>query len=163
MEGFASHKLDGARLQRLEEERSNRPPCGLSEEVDALWGPAWRRARPSVTHPLHFRLRQTSPRERREEKEARAHPLPFDDLLKTPRARVSGPQANRPHHRPSGRYDVALIDEFQDTDPVQWEIFEAVFTGPGRRMIVVGDPKQAIYAFRGADIQTYLSAPAITR
>ncbi len=50
------------------------------------------------------------------------------------------------------RYDVALIDEFQDTDPVQWEIFSTVFRD---RLRLIGDPKQAIYSFRGADVFTY--------
>lgn len=55
------------------------------------------------------------------------------------------------------RFDVALIDEFQDTDPIQWSIFESVFGRDGR-LHLVGDPKQAIYGFRGADVQTYLRA-----
>ena len=58
------------------------------------------------------------------------------------------------------RFKVALIDEFQDTDPVQWEIFSTLFDGPdtGTSLVLVGDPKQAIYAFRGADVHTYLRA-----
>lgn len=63
------------------------------------------------------------------------------------------------------QFPVALIDEFQDTDPVQWEIFRTVFAegvsqgGPTpRALFLVGDPKQAIYAFRGGDIYTYLKA-----
>ncbi len=67
------------------------------------------------------------------------------------------------------RYRVALIDEFQDTDPVQWSIVRRAFAdGPedagggtgGRRraLVLIGDPKQAIYAFRGADVYAYLDA-----
>jgi exodeoxyribonuclease V beta subunit len=55
------------------------------------------------------------------------------------------------------RFDVALIDEFQDTDPVQWRIFDRVFGGDGA-LRLIGDPKQAIYGFRGADVHTYLRA-----
>lgn len=58
------------------------------------------------------------------------------------------------------RFKVALIDEFQDTDNVQWEIFEELF-GKGTSshyLYLVGDPKQAIYAFRGADVYAYLRA-----
>ncbi len=59
------------------------------------------------------------------------------------------------------RYRVALVDEFQDTDQAQWQIFQTVFTGQsGHRLIIVGDPKQAIYSFRGANVQTYLTARA---
>ncbi|NCC60966.1 MAG: hypothetical protein EOM12_08480 [Verrucomicrobiae bacterium] len=58
------------------------------------------------------------------------------------------------------KYRYALIDEFHDTDPVQWNIFKRIFVdGTGdHRIFVVGDPKQAIYAFRGADIFTYVEA-----
>ena len=68
--------------------------------------------------------------------------------------------------RPSGqaiidalrqRYQVVLVDEFQDTDPVQWSILRQAF-GHGQPMVLVGDPKQAIYGFRGADVYAYLDA-----
>ncbi|HEV3212743.1 MAG TPA: UvrD-helicase domain-containing protein, partial [Acidimicrobiales bacterium] len=59
------------------------------------------------------------------------------------------------------RFKVGLIDEFQDTDPTQWGIFQRLFLGaPGHALVVVGDPKQAIYGFRGADVETYLAAKA---
>ena len=60
------------------------------------------------------------------------------------------------------RFKVVLVDEFQDTDPTQWQILENAFLGPAARpgsaLILVGDPKQAIYSFRGADVYTYLEA-----
>ena len=58
------------------------------------------------------------------------------------------------------RYRHALIDEFQDTDDVQWSIFQRIFVeaGPGYALTVIGDPKQAIYGFRGADVHAYLGA-----
>lgn len=59
------------------------------------------------------------------------------------------------------RYKVALVDEFQDTDPVQWEIFERIFVRKNRPFFCVGDPKQAIYEFRGGDIFTYRKAKAV--
>ena len=55
------------------------------------------------------------------------------------------------------RYRVVLVDEFQDTDPVQWEILRRAFHGHST-LIMIGDPKQAIYAFRGADVYSYLDA-----
>ncbi len=54
-------------------------------------------------------------------------------------------------------YSVVLVDEFQDTDPVQWDILHAAFHG-NSTLVLVGDPKQAIYAFRGAEVYSYLSA-----
>ena len=58
------------------------------------------------------------------------------------------------------RFSVVLIDEFQDTDRVQWEIFSTLFgrQAPKSTLVLVGDPKQAIYRFRGADISVYLRA-----
>lgn len=57
------------------------------------------------------------------------------------------------------RYRVGIIDEFQDTDAYQWEIFKNIFLQKnGNYLVVVGDPKQSIYGFRGADVYTYLDA-----
>ena len=55
------------------------------------------------------------------------------------------------------RYRVVLVDEFQDTDPVQWSILRTAFHGH-RTLVLIGDPKQAIYGFRGADVHAYLEA-----
>jgi exodeoxyribonuclease V beta subunit len=56
------------------------------------------------------------------------------------------------------RFPAALIDEFQDTDPLQFDIFRRIYTGGDSHVFVVGDPKQAIYSFRNADLHTYLGA-----
>src|SRR5260370_37424300 len=57
------------------------------------------------------------------------------------------------------RYHYALIDEFQDTDELQWKIFRRIFVEGEKNFIhLIGDPKQAIYSFRGADVFTYLAA-----
>jgi exodeoxyribonuclease V beta subunit len=61
------------------------------------------------------------------------------------------------------RTRIALVDEFQDTDPVQWAILSGIFGGPvdpddPRALVLIGDPKQAIYGFRGADVRAYLAA-----
>ena len=55
------------------------------------------------------------------------------------------------------RWRIVLVDEFQDTDPVQWEVLDRAFSGHAT-MVLIGDPKQAIYAFRGGDVVTYLAA-----
>ncbi len=84
----------------------------------------------------------------------------YDDLLTDLRDALSrtggrgGPLARAVREQ----IDVALIDEFQDTDPIQWEVFSTLFAD--RLMMLVGDPKQAIYAFRGADVFTYQGAKA---
>ncbi len=58
------------------------------------------------------------------------------------------------------RFAIVLIDEFQDTDALQWSIFSTVFLdgSSGHGVVAVGDPKQAIYSFRGGDVGTYLAA-----
>lgn len=64
------------------------------------------------------------------------------------------------------RFRGALIDEFQDTDDTQWRLFGTLFGSPSHLLVTVGDPKQAIYSFRGGDIHTYLaarSAEGVTR
>lgn len=53
------------------------------------------------------------------------------------------------------RFSVAIIDEFQDTDENQWGIFDALFNREGHRLYIIGDPKQAIYGFRGGDLPAY--------
>jgi exodeoxyribonuclease V beta subunit len=57
-----------------------------------------------------------------------------------------------------GRYKAALVDEFQDTDPIQYAIFRNVFGQGGAILFLIGDPKQAIYSFRGADLFAYMKA-----
>ncbi len=84
----------------------------------------------------------------------------FDELLRRTDAALaggSGPELVATLRR---TYRAALIDEFQDTDPLQWRIFDRLFTdsGAGHRLRLIGDPKQAIYGFRGADVATYLAA-----
>lgn len=88
----------------------------------------------------------------------------YDDmLLKVRDALVRGGEGGDLAGALARRYPLALVDEFQDTDPVQYEIFEAIYgqageEGPGMGLFMIGDPKQSIYSFRGADIFTYLRA-----
>ncbi len=81
----------------------------------------------------------------------------FDDLLQMMKNGLSHPQFKA---RVQAQFSLAIIDEFQDTDPVQWDIFRDLFLQAGHHLYLVGDPKQSIYAFRQADIYTYLRAQA---
>ncbi len=58
------------------------------------------------------------------------------------------------------RYDAALVDEFQDTDSAQWTVLQAAFQAAQKPLLLIGDPKQAIYGFRGADVHVYMAAVA---
>lgn len=83
----------------------------------------------------------------------------YDDLLLNLHGALHHPRQGKTLietlHR---RYAAALIDEFQDTDPVQYAIFQRIYAGTNQPVFLVGDPKQAIYSFRGADIFAYLTA-----
>lgn len=101
-----------------------------------------------------------------DEQERRAR-MGFNDLLTQLAAALHGPNGPRLAAIIRAQFPVALIDEFQDTDPVQYGIFQAIY-GPEVAdeecaLVLIGDPKQAIYAFRGADIHTYLQAKRDTQ
>jgi superfamily I DNA/RNA helicase len=87
----------------------------------------------------------------------RAALLAYDDLL-TQLADALGPGDSPARRRMQDRWSVVLVDEFQDTDPVQWQVFSQAFGGSDKTLVLIGDPKQAIYGFRGGDIHTYLRA-----
>ncbi|MFO8090657.1 MAG: exodeoxyribonuclease V subunit beta [Desulfatiglandaceae bacterium] len=82
----------------------------------------------------------------------------FDDLLLDVHDALVGPAGARFAEAVRDSFGAVLIDEFQDTDAVQWSIFKRIFHGSGSRVFMIGDPKQAIYGFRGADIFAYMRA-----
>ncbi|MDO6707769.1 exodeoxyribonuclease V subunit beta [Photobacterium sp. 1_MG-2023] len=124
---------------------------------------------PSVREPVLAHAIQAC-RELLTEAKKRKGWLSFDDLLtqlaaalQTDAESGQGALAARIRHL----YPVAMIDEFQDTDPLQYQIFSTVYMPPAEPeapaascsgLFMIGDPKQAIYAFRGADIFTYIRA-----
>jgi len=84
--------------------------------------------------------------------------MTYDDLLTRLDANLRGPAGDIAVRRLRERYRVVLVDEFQDTDPIQWSILQRAFGDT--TLVLIGDPKQAIYAFRGADVYAYLDAAA---
>ncbi len=93
-----------------------------------------------------------------ERRKRRRGVLSYDDLLSRLRdalRETGSPARARMRHR----WHTVLVDEFQDTDPVQWQVLHLAFGGAAT-MVLIGDPKQAIYAFRGGDVVTYLDAAA---
>ena len=85
--------------------------------------------------------------------------MTYDDLLTRLATRSRGPAASGRRSACARAIEVVLVDEFQDTDPVQWEIMRRAFGDGGVTLVLIADPKQAIYAFRGADVYAYLEAP----
>ena len=84
--------------------------------------------------------------------------LSYDDLLSNLHAALCSDQTPWLADQLRQRFPVALIDEFQDTDPLQFDIFSRIYPGQDAPLFLVGDPKQAIYSFRNADLHTYLHA-----
>jgi len=82
----------------------------------------------------------------------------FDDMLSNLHQRLCAADGDTLAATLAQRYPAALIDEFQDTDPLQHGIFRAIHGGGRGALFLVGDPKQAIYSFRQADLHTYLQA-----
>ena len=83
----------------------------------------------------------------------------FDDVIERLRAALTDPRTgDLVRERLATRFPVVLVDEFQDTDPEQWDIIERAFVAAERPTILIGDPKQSIYGFRGADLGSYLRA-----
>ncbi len=82
----------------------------------------------------------------------------FNDFILGLRTSLAGPEGGRLGQAIRKRFSVALIDEFQDTDPSQYAIFSTLFSKAD--LFLIGDPKQAIYSFRGADVYAYLRAAA---
>ncbi|MEW6514570.1 MAG: exodeoxyribonuclease V subunit beta [Pseudomonadota bacterium] len=92
------------------------------------------------------------------ERKRRSGQQTYDDLLVDLAQALDGPAGPRLVDSLRARYRIALVDEFQDTDPLQLRIFMCIFGTDERPLIFVGDPKQAIYGFRGADVFAYLKA-----
>ncbi|MGB0662413.1 MAG: exodeoxyribonuclease V subunit beta [Pontibacterium sp.] len=99
-------------------------------------------------------------RQRFDAQKQQAQIMSFDDLLGNLDDALSGPYQAQLSEAIRGQFPVALIDEFQDTDEKQFRIFSSIYP-LGRddsALVMIGDPKQAIYGFRGADIFTYIQA-----
>jgi exodeoxyribonuclease V beta subunit len=90
----------------------------------------------------------------------------FTDLLQRLHQALAGPQGDVLRARILAQFPVALVDEFQDTSPVQYQVLDQLYrvqvNDPASAILLIGDPKQSIYAFRGADIASYLAARQAT-
>ncbi|MEO8936965.1 MAG: exodeoxyribonuclease V subunit beta [Burkholderiaceae bacterium] len=124
----------------------------LLNALDALADPAHALRRHAASH-IAAGLRATK---------QRVGIYGFDDMLARLDDALAGAGGGRLRERIVAQYPVALIDEFQDTSPLQYRIFDTLYrTADNDRataLLLIGDPKQSIYGFRGADIQSYLRA-----
>ena len=93
-----------------------------------------------------------------EARQGRSGTRTFNDLLIDLATALEGPSGDRLAARIRHRFPAAMIDEFQDTDPIQYQIFSRIWGEGEGPFFLIGDPKQAIYSFRGADIFAYIRA-----
>ncbi|WP_201065818.1 MULTISPECIES: exodeoxyribonuclease V subunit beta [Thiorhodovibrio] len=108
---------------------------------------------------LFLRQAREAIRAAMEREKSRLRAMFFDDLLSRLDRALASPGGAAFAERIRARLPVALVDEFQDTDPAQARIFRAIYQGqPENCLLLCGDPKQAIYGFRGADIFAYMRA-----
>ena len=158
---LASEVVDDLYVRRFS--RDTQPPAFKREEAAAV-------ARAAIDNPgativcgesdtaqMRGRLAAAA----RGEYEARKRTMAvmtYDDLVMRLQSTLAGAGGPAAADQLRSRYQVVLVDEFQDTDPAQWEIMRLAFAQTGVTLVLIADPKQAIYAFRGADVYAYLAA-----
>lgn len=108
-------------------------------------------------HHLKSRLLDVVPDEL-ERRKSEKGVVSFDDLLRRVARALETGRGGELAGAVRRRYQAALVDEFQDTDDLQYAVFSRLFSSPQHLLFMIGDPKQAIYGFRGADIFSYLRA-----
>ncbi len=144
--------------------RGERPPFGRAQAAAI--------ARAAIANPsaviaggdepvaqMRGRLAEAARAELERRKRAMAV-MTYDDLVTRLQSALAGPGHEATAAQLRSRFEVVLVDEFQDTDPAQWEILQRAFAGTATTLVLIADPKQAIYAFRGADVYAYLEAAA---
>ena len=137
------------------------PDCfeGTSQLWEAL------KAIDPVAHALH-RHAASSIARRMMELKRRSRQFGFADMLERLKSALEGPNGAALRERITSQFPIAMVDEFQDTSPDQYRIFDLLYrveaNDPAHGLFLIGDPKQSIYGFRGADIHSYLDARRAT-
>ena len=133
------------------------PAC--FEHTSDLWEAL--KAIAPLSHALYGHAASSIAR-RMAELKKRSRQFGFADMLERLKAALEGPNGEALRKRIAAQYPVAMVDEFQDTSPDQYAIFNLLYrvgeNDPAHGLFLIGDPKQSIYGFRGADINSYLSA-----
>ena len=136
-------------VRRITDAALDNPQASIYADIDSLPGDI----QPIAAAGIEFAI---DAREEVERRKRRQGVITYDDML----SRLADALSTDPSpaaERMRARWKVVIVDEFQDTDPVQWQVLERAFSHESR-LILIGDPKQAIYAFRGGDTPTYLRA-----
>ena len=160
----ARHRLSPDGL--LEARKVDAPDINLPEDFQALV--ALQEALEAVP-PINAALRlhaAAKVQARMAQLKRQAASFGFADMLQRLNDALAGENGERLRARIIEQYPVALIDEFQDTSPQQYQLFDQLYrpanNDPQTGLLLIGDPKQSIYGFRGADIYSYLKARRAT-
>ena len=147
-----------AKLQSATRKHQPTPGHAFFAAIDAVLSA---RRGTDELHPLLLAHAATWIAQRLDETRRARAQLGYDDMLKRLDAALHGVNGDALARTIATQYPVVLVDEFQDTDPLQWRSLQRIHGGHAdTALLLIGDPKQAIYGFRGADIHTYLRARA---
>ena len=156
---FTTDNLTKCLLKRAKEPVPDHTFFTLYQEFSSSHAQLERLRRSALLQAARDYLRQESTRRKQAQSQ-----LYFDDLLSCLDKSLQAENGQRLAKTINRRFPVILVDEFQDTDPLQYRIFSTIHQAdPDSGLFLIGDPKQAIYGFRGADIFTYLKARRDTR
>ncbi len=160
----AQHRLSPDGL--LEARKPGAPPVTLPADFQALADLlAALRALPQPAEALRLHA-AAQVQARVAQLKAHSGSFGFADMLARLDRALAGPQGERLRARMTTQHPVALVDEFQDTSPLQYRIFDRLYrtadNAADTALLLIGDPKQSIYGFRGADIYSYLAARRAT-
>ena len=160
----AQHRLSPEGL--LETRKDSAPPVTLPVHFQALADLlATLRALPQPAEALRLHA-AVHVQARMAQLKAHSGSFGFADMLARLDRALAGPQGERLRCSMTTQHPVALVDEFQDTSPLQYRIFDRLYrtrdNAADTALLLIGDPKQSIYGFRGADIYSYLAARRAT-
>lgn len=160
--GNLAETLETPLQDRLKKDAKNRSTCEQAYEFATSSLPALARF-PDIVKSRALKQFQTTLREQRQQRLAARGQITFDALIERVARALDDPQSSLADAL-FERWPVALVDEFQDTDAQQYSILDAIYRNDDAKrssrglLVMIGDPKQAIYRFRGGDIEAYLAA-----
>ncbi|MCK9530195.1 MAG: exodeoxyribonuclease V subunit beta [Gammaproteobacteria bacterium] len=154
---FTRAHIEGAVLASSRKKGLEPPNHDFFDQCEALLRLRAARTMQLTAGALHFC------REELARRKAERGVVSFDDLLTRLAEALHGAAGDALAEHIARRFPAAMIDEFQDTDPQQARIFSRIYRGRDDcALFMIGDPKQAIYSFRGADVFTYIDAKRAT-
>lgn len=146
----------GLKLSRSGKKNTEIPELSLCAAIDQYIDLA---NQLKLLKPAFIKQSVSTVQEKYSDRKEESNLLTYNDLLELTERGLSGETGVEIARILNQKFPIALVDEFQDTDPIQYNIFRQIYHDQkDAALFMIGDPKQAIYGFRGADIYTYLEA-----